>query len=104
MAARDEGTSRTTDVLFDIRTVIGVLFAVYGGVCLVTGLVSFTAADSAKTGGVNLNLWAGLGMLVLAAGFLAWSLTKPLHPPATPAEEVAGTPAPQDDDGPADRT
>jgi len=75
-----QATSRRADVLFDIRTVIGVLFAVYGVVCFVTGLVSFTAADRAKTGGVNLNLWTGIGMIVLSAAFLVWSFSRPLHP------------------------
>lgn len=66
------------DVLFDLRTIIGVLFAVYGVVCLVLGLASFTAADQQRAGGFNVNLWAGVGMLVLAAGFLAWSLLRPV--------------------------
>ncbi|WP_432562215.1 hypothetical protein [Kineococcus sp. SYSU DK003] len=94
-SAQQEGTDRKADVLFDIRTVIGGLFAVYGVVCLVWGLVSFTDADRAKTGGVNLNLWAGIGMLVLAAVFIGWTLARPLHPadpadPAEPADRPAG--------------
>ena len=89
MSAHHGGTDRKADVLFDIRTVIGGLFAVYGIVCLVWGLVSFTDADSAKTGGVNLNLWAGIGMLVLAAVFIGWTLARPLHP-ADPATRPAG--------------
>ncbi|WP_208971145.1 hypothetical protein [Kineococcus rubinsiae] len=60
-------------------------------VCLVAGLVSFSAADSAKTGGVNLNLWSGIGMLVLAAVFIVWTLSRPLHP----AEDAAGSDAQQ---------
>jgi len=91
-----QGTSRRADVLFDIRTVIGALFAVYGVVCLVAGLVSFTAADRAKTGGVNLNLWTGLGMLVLSAAFLIWSFSRPLHPDedaAAAADGAGSTPA-----------
>ncbi|GAA0297616.1 hypothetical protein [Kineococcus aurantiacus] len=81
-------TSRRSDVLFDIRTVIGGLFAVYGIVCLVWGLVSFTAADRAKTGGVNLNLWTGIGMLALAAVFIGWTLLRPLHPAEQPEEDA----------------
>jgi cytochrome b561 len=73
-------------VLFDIRTIIGVLFAVYGIVCLIWGIVDFSAADSAKSGGVNINLWSGIGLLVVAAVFIVWSVTKPFHPPAEAAE------------------
>ena len=68
-------------VLFDIRTIIGVLFGIYGLVCLIWGLVDFTSADSARAGGVNINLWAGIGLLLAAAVFIAWSLLRPLHPP-----------------------
>jgi uncharacterized membrane protein YidH (DUF202 family) len=88
VSAQRRGTDRKADVLFDIRTVIGGLFAVYGVVCLVYGLVSFTDADRAKTGGINLNLWTGIGMLVLAAVFIAWTLARPLHP-AEPAADAA---------------
>jgi len=90
VSPHSDGTSRTADVLFDIRTVIGVLFAVYGVVCLIAGLVSFTAADRAKTGGVNLNVWTGLGMLVLSAAFLLWSFSRPLHPDEDPAVAADG--------------
>lgn len=69
---------RLADLAFDIRSVIGALFVVYGLVCLVWGLVSFPAAAAQKTGGVNLNLWAGLGMLVMGAAFLAWVVARPL--------------------------
>ena len=74
------------DILFDIRSVIGGLFLVYGVVCLVFGLVSYTAADAAKTGGVNLNLWAGIGMLVFAAAFLLWNKLNPTKVPEGQAD------------------
>src|SRR4051794_24184807 len=69
-------------VLFDIRTIIGVLFGVYGTVCLIWGIVDFSAADSDKAGGININLWSGIGLLIVAAVFIVWSVTKPFHPPA----------------------
>lgn len=81
---------RLTDVLFDLRTVIGALFAVYGLVCTIWGLTSFTDADKQRTGGVNLNLWAGLGMLAVAAFFLVWSTTRPVLPKATDDSAHAG--------------
>ena len=94
MSARHPDTpasGRKADVLFDIRTVIGGLFAVYGAVCLVWGLVSFTDADRAKTGGVNLNLWTGIGMLLLAAVFVGWTLLRPLHPAESTADADQAT-------------
>jgi drug/metabolite transporter (DMT)-like permease len=92
MAERSKG--RLADVAFDIRTVIGALFAVYGVVCLVWGLVSFSAADSRKTGGINLNLWTGIGMVVVAAAFITWTLARPIHPDDDPeAREAAAAAA-----------
>ncbi|MHA3702019.1 hypothetical protein ACXR2U_07520 [Jatrophihabitans sp. YIM 134969] len=79
---------RVTDTLFDLRTIIGVLFAVYGVVCLVIGLVSFTDADSDRAGGVNVNLWAGIGMLALAAFFIGWCLLRPVVPKAAPDDDA----------------
>ena len=91
---------KATNVLFDLRTVIGVLFAVYGVVCLVYGLVSYTDVDRERTGSINLNLWAGIGMLVIAAIFLAWSVLRPVRPaPATDADTSTGTDAETGADG-----
>ena len=39
-----------------------------------------------KTTGVNANLWAGIGLLVVGLGFIAWSLLRPVVVP----EHVAG--------------
>ncbi|SDR85579.1 hypothetical protein [Microlunatus soli] len=72
--------------LFDIRTVIGTLFLIYGAVCLITGIIDFSAADSTKAGGINVNLWSGIGQLIIAAIFIVWSLTKPFHPPSPDSE------------------
>ena len=66
--------------LFDLRTVIAVLFGVYGIVLTVMGL--FTGeAELAKAGGVNINLWSGIGMILAAAFFLVWVRLRPLVPP-----------------------
>lgn len=94
MSPQPGASDRKADVLFDIRTVIGGLFAVYGVVCLIWGLVSFSDADRAKTGGINLNLWTGIGMIVLSALFIGWTLARPLHPaeptdPTTAGEDEA---------------
>lgn len=65
-------------VLFDMRTIIGFLFGLYGIVCLIWGLVSYTAADAKKSGGININLWSGIGMIIVSAIFIIWSLSRPL--------------------------
>lgn len=61
---------------FDVRNVIGALIGFYGVVLV---LVSFFGADqSEKTGGVDANLWSGLGMLAFGIGFLLWSRLRPV--------------------------
>lgn len=71
--------------LFDLRTIIAVLFAVYGIALLLIGLFGTDDADRAKSGGLNLNIWTGAAMLVLAVLFVAWARLRPLRPP-TPEE------------------
>ena len=63
---------------FDVRTIIGALLALYGVVLLVMGLIGPSEDDLAKTGGFNANLWVGLGMLVVGAGFILWSRLRPI--------------------------
>ncbi len=57
--------------LFDIRILIGGLFTLYGVVLIVAGLVA-SKAEKQKAAGININLWMGLGMLVLGVLFLLW--------------------------------
>jgi drug/metabolite transporter (DMT)-like permease len=67
--------------LFDLRWIIAVLFGVYGVVLLVMGIGFETDADRAKTGGFNVNLWVGIGMLVFTALMAGWALLRPLRIP-----------------------
>jgi hypothetical protein len=56
---------------------IGGLFAVYG--LLLIGYSFFmTPAEIAKAAGININLWMGLGMLLLGVFFLVWVRLEPL--------------------------
>jgi len=66
---------------FDIRLVIALLMGVYGVVLTVLGIGFTTDAEITKSAGVNINLWAGLGMLVVAALFVLWTWLRPLRVP-----------------------
>ncbi|MFI6366073.1 hypothetical protein ACIBG0_25335 [Nocardia sp. NPDC050630] len=72
-------------MLFDIRTIVGALLGSYAVVLVVTGLVHNTGAEEAKTGGVNVNIWAGLGMGAVAIAFLVWVLLRPVAVPTKDA-------------------
>ncbi|WP_433525311.1 hypothetical protein ACQPZ2_10180 [Nocardia pseudovaccinii] len=82
-------------MLFDIRTIVGALLGSYAVVLVVTGLVHDTGAEEAKTGGVNVNLWAGLGMGAVALAFLVWVLLRPVAVPTK-----ADTPVGEEDSPP----
>ncbi|GAB3478179.1 hypothetical protein [Amycolatopsis cihanbeyliensis] len=66
---------------FDVRMVIALLMGVYGAVLTVMGLGVTTEEEIAKSAGVNINLWAGIGMLLFAASFVLWVRLRPLVVP-----------------------
>ena len=61
--------------LFDLRYLIGGLFTVYGIVLIVASFF----VSNAKAGGIDIDLWLGLGMLILGVFFLVWARSRPLH-------------------------
>jgi quinol-cytochrome oxidoreductase complex cytochrome b subunit len=69
-------------ILFDLRSVIGLLFVVYGVVLTVLGIIGETPDELAKAGGIALNLWTGLAMLIGGIIFYVWAFTKPPMPPS----------------------
>jgi hypothetical protein len=70
--------NKALNFLFDLRTIIAVLFLIYGIVCVIWG-AGFTPGDQLdKAGGVNINLWAGIGMIVVAGLFTWWTVAKPV--------------------------
>ncbi len=73
----DADRARRAADLFDLRRIIGGLFAIYGVILLVLGLGA-SDADIEKAAGWNLNLWVGVAMLITAALFLAWAFARPL--------------------------
>jgi hypothetical protein len=90
MAGRDKGGARPIgedDVitfkneadasggLFDLRYLIGGLFTVYGVILIVANFF----VSNAKAGGIRINLWLGLAMLILGLFFLGWARARPLR-------------------------
>ncbi|MUL42892.1 hypothetical protein FZ103_17240 [Streptomonospora sp. PA3] len=73
------GGGRQRAKAFDVRTIIALLFVIYGAVLVVMGFVQ--PADEARQAGTNLNLWSGLGMLAFSAAMGGWVLLKPLKVP-----------------------
>ncbi|MGH3586455.1 MAG: hypothetical protein ACRDQ0_09025 [Pseudonocardia sp.] len=67
---------------FDIRTFIAMLIGIYGVVLVLMGLFGTSEEDLAKADDFNVNLWAGLGMVVVAALFQAWAMWRPVVVPA----------------------
>jgi hypothetical protein len=63
--------------LFDIRRLIGGLFLIYGVILTVLGLGE-SDASIAKSADININLYAGISMLIMSACFIAWALWRPL--------------------------
>ncbi|MEJ7636237.1 hypothetical protein [Aeromicrobium sp.] len=74
-------TEKRTVGLFDIRFIIGGLIGVYGVILTLLGLFNATEEELAKGDGLNINLWAGLGMLVVGLAFVAWARLRPVVVP-----------------------
>lgn len=79
------GTKRTAGP-FDVRLVIAALFLVYGAVLTVLGVVSADPQELAKSVGLNINLWVGVGMLAFAVLFGLWAWLRPIVITPTPEE------------------
>src|SRR5438132_869605 len=73
--------------LFDLRVLIGGLFALYGVVLIIAGIFA-SAAEIQKASGININLWMGIGMLIVGLLFLLWWRVNPLRHPVDPAHDV----------------
>ena len=80
----------TASRLFDLRTIIGALFVLYGVILFIAGLFD-SDEEIAKANGIRINIWLGLAMFVLGALFLLWVRLRPLHVSTGPsAAERAG--------------
>ncbi|WP_107771999.1 hypothetical protein [Nocardioides sediminis] len=75
-----DGTSGSRKAgAFDIRNIIGALMGLYGVILVLAGLLGEHEPD--KTGGVNANLWTGIGLLVVAVVFFGWARLRPIVVP-----------------------
>lgn len=72
---------------FDVRYFIGALLGLYGVILLLTSLLSTSEADLERAGGVDVNLWTGLGLLASAAVFAGWARLRPVVVPPQPESD-----------------
>ena len=81
MADSDEQEIREATLAnrFDIRRLIGAVFVVYGLILTALGVFGSSHVKN-KAAGLNIDLWAGIGMLVFAALMIAWALLRPVEP------------------------
>ena len=66
-----------TRSLADIRVVIGAALGLIGLFLLVCSAFLNGPDETAKTGGVNANLWSGLGLVVIAVLMILWWVAEP---------------------------
>jgi hypothetical protein len=76
--ADEEAAARVAN-RFDIRRIIGGVFALYGTLLVALGLFG-AHHTKVKASGININLWTGLGMLIVAALMIGWALSRPVQP------------------------
>ena len=85
----EEEVTSTAATLFDLRTVIALLFGVFGVLLVIIAITDTPQEQLDKSGGLHMNLWSGIVMLVVAAGFFAWlRLRPPVIDPVEPVEPV----------------
>jgi hypothetical protein len=80
--------------LFDIRTFIAALLGFDGIVILLMGLFGDQSTTTEAEPPININLWAGLGLVITAIVFESWKRLRPVkvvEPP--PGSEDAPRPA-----------
>lgn len=86
-------STQTRTSAFDIRLIIALLTGVYGLVLTVLGLFVTSEEEIEKSAGVNINLWTGLALLVVALLFVLWVRLRPLRVPVQHEDDKeAGTP------------
>jgi uncharacterized sodium:solute symporter family permease YidK len=79
--------------LFDLRWILAVLFGIYGIVVTLMGLLTHakTVTASGQDVHIDVNLWTGVPMLVLAIFFALWAGLRPVRAPVSPSGSADGT-------------
>ena len=88
-----------TRSLADIRIVIGAVLTIIGLFLIICSAFLNGPDEMAKTGGVNANLWSGLGLVVIAGLMTLWWV---VSPGGESGDEVAA--APSEDEGERSRS
>lgn len=64
---------------FDIRNFIGMLLGIFGVILTIAGVVDYTPDEAERTGGIDANLWTGIGLILAAIVFLVWARLRPIR-------------------------
>jgi len=83
------GTEKRKVGLFDIRIIIASLIGLYGVILVITGLFS-SEAQAEKAAGLNINIIAGIVMILFSASFVLWARLRPIVVPPEPKETKGG--------------
>lgn len=75
----DEAEAARAANRFDIRRLIGALFVLYALILIALGIFGSHEIKH-KAAGINVDLWTGLGMLVVGVLMIAWALWRPVRP------------------------
>lgn len=62
---------------FDIRRLIGGLFCLYALILIALGIFGSHTVKN-KAAGINIDLWTGIGMLIVGGLMIFWALTRPV--------------------------
>jgi hypothetical protein len=89
VAETDNRAERAAN-LFDLRRIIGGVFTAWGVLLIVLGLFD-SDEEIEKAAGVHINLYAGIGMLIVGLLFLLWAFTRPLGQEIRKSEEASAS-------------
>ena len=88
MSDTDDRVERAAN-LFDLRRIIGGVFTAWGVLLIILGLFD-SQEEIDKAAGLNINLYAGIGMLIVGLLFLLWAFTRPLGQELAESEQASG--------------